>query len=964
MKKIFVIAQIAIILCCLGCKQSTEQKPGQDSNKPSSTPPVAELKSLVVKQGGKKLKDVNSPIPDGLTIRLEKKVSEASFTITATPKDSNAKIYFDGNTNSETAHTYNTFQAKVVIKVKNGSASKSYTLNIEEPGSPVPQPNPPTPSVDDEVALKNLVINQGVGEIEKYVEPISTVLNIALPKRVNNANNKLKISAEVKTTGALIKFDSDTTSKTSKEYDSFQTQVKITVSKNTKTAVYILNFTQPDPKASTLKKLEIKQNSKTIEKFENDVPTTANIKATSPISSSSPLIVEAWATDSASSVIFDSDSTSSTSKQYTSHSGTITIKCENEDGSTIYTLNVEDGDAPPTPPQPEPEHTAKLNVVDSIGGSNVEGVKVIAYKAGTTQKVQESETDANGNAYFTIAENVAYDFVLSKKGRAGSRLENAYIPKKSKRILPVIMRDAQIGAKAIAPEIKEVKLLKRVSGQWQIAGKLTDNFEIDCSTLQDNFAFYLETISKSEEIIPEKTPNWNNNNGIGMSMGSPFRHDETGFLMLEAGRVQLNSQGDRIEYGAGFVRQAFSFIHAHSYFGALDGEITLYFIAYDAAGNRCERQERINIKNGGLKDKVDTRHNFEVLQATSKRYYRSLATFETGDVELFGMPKEKDTPTSLDVEFLFKLNEKISIGRIDIFRREYKTGDITEGWKCAYTKQYESKTTGTSNGVFMIRDDSGTLEEGKTYQYKLVAYGESGKIVSNVATLRVMEAFNLVLTSPAPRATLKLENVANQDFSFRISDSSLWNKKKSDYFSFGILIVRDECGEYTDNYGNPVYEGLCFATKLKYDFNESGKGALLLAGAAIREDEYDYRPYHTLAGSSSLELGDIFAYSEGKITLKSKFFENASFNTFGNKALKDTMYGGIYYWDVPNMKKNLLIERYDRGVAFVKEYPFLDATTGQEVPSAGKSVSSSFSNLDRSGGAVNGRAVFSVIDKN
>ena len=62
------------------------------------------------------------------------------------------------------------------------------------------------------------------------------------------------------------------------------------------------------------------------------------------------------------------------------------------------------------------------------------------------------------------------------------------------------------------------------------------------------------------------------------------------------------------------------------------------------------------------------------------------------------------------------------------------------------------------------------------------------------------------------------------------------------------------------------------------------------------------------------------------------------------------------------MSQILLIERYDRGVAFVKEYQYLDAKSGAEVHGFGKSRSSSFSNLNRSGGAVNGRAIFTVKD--
>ena len=521
------------------------------------------------------------------------------------------------------------------------------------------------------------------------------------------------------------------------------------------------------------------------------------------------------------------------------------------------------------------------------------------------------------------------------------------------------MKEWQAGSKAIAPEINKVTLFKKNGSQWK-SEQVKGNFEIDCATLPSytNSFFYLETISKSEEIIPEKVPNWNNNHGIGMSIGSPFRHDY-GFRMTNAYRMDVET-GKEIVYHADYVQQAFAF--AIGSVLALDGEVTIYFVAYDVAGNRCERQERIKIKNGELKNAVDANHHFEIFRATSKRYYRSLSTFGLGDAELFGMPTEEGTSTSLNVEFIFKFNQKIKIGRVDIMRREYQVGNIQNGWECVYVKQYSYSTGfyGNDENYFLLNDDSGTLEEGKTYQYKLVAYGEDGKITSNVATIRVMEAFNVLLTSPAPRATINKNDIENQDFSFKISNPSLWNRERADYFSFGVLVVKDQCIEYTDNSGQTQYYGLCFASKLKYDFTKTGDAALLIAGATKYDDNYDYEVFNRLSGTSTISLNDVFKYENGNITLKRKFFANSSFNTFGGETLKDAINeGGIYYWDVPNMSK-FLLKGYDRGVAFVKEYPYLDATTGVEVSGAGKSESSSYSNLDRVGGAINGRAVFTV----
>ena len=716
----------------------------------------------------------------------------------------------------------------------------------------------------------------------------------------------------------------------------------------------------PTPKDTSLKQLVVEQVDGKTTTFDSPVGKDLTINLSKKVSEQTSFTLKATPKEDGVNVYFDGSIESNKTKTYNTFQEKIKIELKAENSTTtVYNLTIKEITTPPPQPKPQPTHNMICNVVDSVGGTNIEGVSVKAYLAGSQTEKGSATTDASGNAKFKLEANKAYDFIFSKKGRAASRLENAYIKENEVRILPIIMREWFIGSKKIAPEMNRVQLIEKVNGKFKLK-QITDDFELDLATLSNTAGFFVSTNSKSGEIIPEKVPRWNNNNGIGMNIGSPFRHASNGFAMTRGIRMDVEN-GKKIVYRDGYVEQAFTF--EISSILALDGEVTLYFIAYDQVGNRCERQERIRIKNGGLKNEVDNTHYFEEFQVTSKRYYRSLATFGLPDAELFGMPSEKGIPTSLNVEFIFKFNEKINVGRVDILRRDYQTGNIQDGWECVYIKQYSYNrgSAGTNQGYFFINDDSGTLEEGKIYQYKLVVYGEYGKITSNVATIRVMESFNVLLTNPAPRATINKSDIGNQDFSFNISTPSLWDRERSDYFSFGILVLREQYSEYEES-GQAKYHGLCFASKLKYDFTKAGDDALLVAGAAIDYDEYDYKVFNTLSGASSLSLSDVFKYENGTIILKNRFFAIPSFNTFGKYSLGQTVLSGIHYWDVPNMAKYLLKEQYDRGVAFVKTYPYLDATTGEEVVGVGKSQSSSYSNLNRSGGAINGRSVFTVKD--
>ena len=933
----FVLASMLFFACKLNVENKAENKP---------IPKDTSLRQLVAQIGDEKI-ELNAPIEKEVTINLPRKIeSKTPLVITAVPKRTGVSVFFDGSSESSKTKQYKTLQEKIKIELKaENSTSTTYTLTVKEPNSPSPKP----PA--DDATLKTLIIKQGLNTLKNLQTPIEEAISVELPKKVS-ATDKLRIEATPKEETAKVYFDSVIETSKTKEYVEFKSKIVIKVEKGSATKTYTLNITEPADDA-TLKTLIIKQGLNTLKNLQTPIEEAISVELPKKVSATDKLRIEATPKEETAKVYFDSVIETSKTKEYVEFKSKIIIKVEKGSATKTYTLNITE----PNIPQPLPNSNVICNVVDSVGGSNIEGVRVKVYLTGTQTEIGVSTTDVNGNAYFELEVDKAYDFVLSKKGRAASRVENAYVKQDEKRVLPIVMKEWFVGSKKVAPEINDILLGTRKDNKWKYT-VIKDNFELDCSALESSSSLFADTTCKSGEVIPEKFAFFNNNKGFGMNIGSPFRND-IGYAMTWPERVALNSKGDTIIRDSnGVVTQRFSF--PISSLIALNGEITLYFVAYDEAGNRCERQERIRIKNGGLKNEVDTVHSFYNFIAFSERYYNSLNTFSLNKVNPFGMPSEGGVPTSQNVIFNFRFNQNIAISRVDVMRREYRVGNIQDGWQCVYTRQHVGGFRGDSQGWHVIYDDSGTLEEGKTYQYKLVACGSNGKITSNVATIRIMESFNLLLTSPASRATIKRSEIKNQDFSFKISNTSLWNKERADYFSFGALVLRDQYAEYKDAQGKTQYFGLCFGAKLKYDFTKTGDDAFLVAGAARGYDDYDYKVFNTLENATSLSLDDVFKYENGTITLKNKFFATASFNTFGKLPLERTVYAGIHYWDVPNMAKNLLVELHDRGVAFVKEYPYLDAMTGDEVPNAGKSLSSSYSNLTRSSGAVNGRSVFTV----
>ena len=170
------------------------------------------------------------------------------------------------------------------------------------------------------------------------------------------------------------------------------------------------------------------------------------------INATDKLRIEAIPTDLNANVYFNSVLEESKTKEYTSSVSKVIIKVEKGSATKEYTLNITESTTPPPPP---PDYNVKCNVVDSVGGSNIEGVRVKAYLAGTQTEKGDTTTDVNGNAYFKLDSDKAYDFVLSKNGRAASRVENAYIKQNEKRVLPIIMKEWFVGTKQLHQKLKK-----------------------------------------------------------------------------------------------------------------------------------------------------------------------------------------------------------------------------------------------------------------------------------------------------------------------------------------------------------------------------------------------------------------------------------------------------------------------------------------------------------------------------
>lgn len=757
-------------------------------------------------------------------------------------------------------------------------------------------------NIEVDVSLKKIIINRGDG-VEKIISPVSLICNYELEEQINKVNYLL-VEAVPSDENAEIYFGQSYENKRTEKYEKYRESIVITVKKNKKEKKYTLNIKKLDDKTG-IQSLVIKQKDVVLKNLNSFIPKVINVDLRDRVSSEEFVLVNVTPKEALAEVLFDEiPSISNGTKKYESYQKLVKVTIKKGNEKSEYKLNFRE----PIIPEPK-DYLIKCNVVDSVGGTNVEGAKVKVYEEGSIQVLQEKTTNIEGNVYFSLEGDKYYTFVSSKKGSAGSRVESVYLASNKRLFLPIVMREGEVGALAKPPEVIGLSITHNGNEK-----PLEKNEKIDFSKINESTVLNIKI--RSTKIIPERKID-NRRFGVMLNIGSCSSGNSYGAMYLIPNLKETKIDQD------GLIIQNFS-THLNKLV-ASDGENTLHFMIYDVAGNRCERHQRVIFENASLNNnEINSVDDFSEFSVYSERYYRSLETF--------GMPKEEGMQTSARVVLFFKFNNDIEIGKVNVFRRPYQEGSTKENWELVHIKHYEKNFTGQYFRDFKISDDSGTLKEGEIYQYKLEAYNSKGRIVSPIATVRIMEAFNVFLTNPKNGSEISFSDIPNKNFSFKISNKKLW--ESSDYFSFAVLINNEN--------SEPIY-----VSKMRYYLN--GEKNLQIADKSKKYKKYtDYNP-------STTNIDELIQYTDGIVTITNNFFNEAGFNIEAESLAKKITQGGLYYWDIQDID----VYQDDVGAFFVKEYPYLDNKTGEPFGST-KSHSYSCSNLDGVGGAVNGKALFIV----
>ena len=445
------------------------------------------------------------------------------------------------------------------------------------------------------------------------------------------------------------------------------------------------------------------------------------------------------------------------------------------------------------------------------------------------------------------------------------------------------------------------------------------------------------------------------------------------------------------------------------------GVYDLILVAYDVAGNRLERHQLVSIEaakmmegiNPGFDTDKDSRKvKFDNFRVSIFRWPIKMNIFENKQYfeNLFGMPWTEYTPPEGQGDVIKSPSTYIAIGRgyigdalgptkisgVDLYRRCVE--DNTPFRKVGSTIPQIRAT------AFGAMDTDFSIEEGKTYQYKMVAFIDEGNSVETeyLAEIKVPSAFMYFLDSikvsgqggripdgsvykynankidkdiPLLKTKKYPSNTPDKDkerikidYSARVSNPDIWSKDYAEEIDFGITL-------YQRN--NEVV----FASKCAIVFDDDGNEELLvylpLRGQYFSLNELikmKIVPRHY-----SIEDLVAFNKSTGKLTIKDAYLRIGDFNwtpLYGGNATFNYEAGNTYYWDIVSWGR-LPFAGYVSAMTAIKTFdakkksdPSVKYRDSDGDTQLG-ALYLSLGNGDYDGGnSINGRCRFTVVEEN
>ena len=547
---------------------------------------------------------------------------------------------------------------------------------------------------------------------------------------------------------------------------------------------------------------------------------------------------------------------------------------------------------------------------DGVNGSPVDGSYINISKTQTSEHVKRILVK-NGKAKTNLKKNTFYDFKVegrndeySTKKYAASNIISYYIGDGSK-VVPIVQRPMQIiTKKAIAPIASSLSF----GTENVMAGSVIT------SDIMKEISLSVITASPVEKLrFRNPLPML----AIGFV---PSTSEDKSSDVLTASMTQ-----DSVKSG-----DKWQSIWAWNSDTSLINVKDVVIVVYDVAGNRLEYHLRIRPSS------VATTEDNEISIKDMSLKFRRLPT----PSYIYSVGEDEGTKNSShytsNISFEAKRNdESLMLKGFELYRKCDEEGGDFELIKHVVYKS-------PKNQKHEVADTDGRLEDGKTYQYKVIAYTEDNKksllVNSNTLSIKVPKSTSLFLEYPVGQA-ITSSDTKNLSYVFRFSNPEIL--RDAIEINAGFLI--------SDRAGTVLH-----GSKFRYVFDDgNGKPEIYFAkksDAVAAGDKYYYTNYSLkLSDITAMKLDEIISVDKEKgiIKLKSDFFTLIEVNLVKrNKIIYKK--GFAYYWDIVDYGVNEKTDRDDKPCKIIHK------------PRSNVTIISSVNDDNNGNNAWNGRAEFIV----
>lgn len=597
-------------------------------------------------------------------------------------------------------------------------------------------------------------------------------------------------------------------------------------------------------------------------------------------------------------------------------------------------------------------------VVDSIGGTKVNGTTLKVFNAGTNTQVGADVTVNSGIANVTgLQPNQRYDFKLVgiAKQWAGSLIENYYVSALKNQKLTMIQFPHGDHTRGVEPP--KVVSIKKVPGTGAET-PINDGDSIDNSLKSIKVEF-----SSSVGAVEEKA--WN---GFGAKLGM-------GMIPNSITGIEGYYDGTTYSDPNFTSKYEFELKPGTEDFIFPNGNFDLIVVGYDIANNRVEKHISIESKNSKSGTSLkNAKFNGMLMLSIRDPYSIGIYSNDGEDithVDIMGKSFNGNIkPLALDPIgggrssyrsiMIFNLVNKdddqqnVPIIGFDLYRRKAGTNGNFE--RVSRTI-YGGLATG-SKGRHQGFDTDSRLEENGEYEYKVIAYNASHTAESPVLKMKVMESFTYELQAPAKHALITKAVAQNMSYICKVSNTKLLKKEEADRFNSGLLVVNGQ-GE------------ALFGSRFRYYYNRTYKdgnsGPDLLIDIVQPDGVYPKISYQDVLKGPLAKIGinslnDLIRVNSttGEITLTPIFTKIGFFNVEPYTAGRPLEYtaGTTYQWDMQDWGNNAYSLNDDTPMLIIKDYVYTnpDGSTGLVQTQTKGNTGSNGAN------AINGRFTFTVTE--